>query len=68
MKLTGKVIKVESGDDYGDKIERITIRFNEGDGMYKELRLPNLDGYKLNEQILVSLAPQSAMQNLRAAS
>ena len=68
MKLTGKVVKVESGDDYGDKIERITIRFNEGDGFYKELRLPNLDGYILNESVVVTLAPQVTKQLSRAAS
>ena len=55
MKLTGKVVKVESGDDYPDKTERVTIRFNEGDGMYRELRVPNLGDYELNDRVEASL-------------
>jgi len=57
MKLTGKVVKIESGEDYLDKIERVTIRFNEGDGMYRELRVPNTDDYKLNEQVVAVAGP-----------
>jgi hypothetical protein len=64
MKLTGKVVRIESGDDYADKTERIMIRFVEGDGAYKDIRVPNSNPpYKLNDQLWIMVQLESAYSN-----
>jgi len=55
MKLTGKVITIESGDSYNDKLERIVIRFKEADSCYRDIRIPNLGDYELNDPVEASL-------------
>jgi len=55
MKLTGKVVTIESGDSYTDKIERIVIRFKEADSCYRDVRIPNLGDYELNDPVEASL-------------
>jgi len=51
MKLTGKVVKVESASQFIDKVERIHIRINEADNMFCELRLRNLAHLMLDEEL-----------------
>jgi len=65
MKLTGKVVTIESGDSYTDKIERIVIRFKEADSCYRDLRIPNTDEYELNDLVEFNV---SLLQLSRAAS
>jgi hypothetical protein len=66
MKLTGKVVTIESGDSYTDKLERIVIRFDQADSCYRDVRIANTDGYYLNDIVEVNtvLLPKVA----RAAS
>jgi hypothetical protein len=55
MKLTGKVIKVESGSEFTDKQERIYVKLIEGgDSLYNTFRVPNF-GYKLNDEVSVQV-------------
>ena len=55
MKLTGKVVKVESASQFIDKVERIHIRINEADNMFCELRLRNLACLKLDDEVEIEV-------------
>jgi hypothetical protein len=56
MKLTGQVIKVESGSQFVDKKERVTVKFNEADGsMYSELRFLNTEGWELDRLLVMEI-------------
>jgi len=56
MKLTGKVVKIESGSQFTDKQQRVLIRFNEAEsGMYDSLRIINSDDYEIDDDIEVEL-------------
>ena len=62
MKLTGKVVKVESGSEFADKQQRVIIRFNESSGMYDSLRVVNSNNYAIDDEIEMELSlamPQS---------
>ena len=69
MKLTGKVVKVESGSEFTDKLERVYIRVDQqgefiGDP-YSTFRVPN-DGYSLDQNVDIYISP--VVKELRAAS
>ena len=56
MKLTGKVVKIESRSQFVDKQQRVLIRFNEAEsGMYDSLRIINGDNYEIDDDIEVEL-------------
>jgi len=66
MKLTGKVVKVESGSMFGDKQQRVLIRFNEAEnGMYDSLRVIN-SNYRIDDEVEMELS--LAMPYLEKAS
>ena len=52
MKLTGRVVKIESGDTYVDKTRRVYIKVNEADSMhYAEIRLASNADWKLDQEL-----------------
>ena len=51
MKLTGKVVKIESASLFVDKVERIHIRVNEADEVFKEIRVKNLVRFSLDDEV-----------------
>jgi len=70
MKLTGKVVKIESGSEFTDKLERAYIRVDQqgeftGDP-YSTFRVPN-DGYILDQTLDIYIGPV-VKQLSRAAS
>lgn len=63
MKLTGKVVKIESGSQFTDKQQRVVIRFKDAEGsMYDSLRVVNSNNYNIDDEIEMELSlaiPQS---------
>jgi len=63
MKLTGKVVKIESGSQFTDKQQRVLIRFNEVEaGMYDSLRVVNYNSYQIDDEVEMEVClamPQS---------
>jgi len=56
MKLTGKVVKIESASTFTDKQQRILIRFNEAEsGMYDSLRVVNSNNYQIDDEVEMEL-------------
>lgn len=53
MTLTGRVTALESGKAYNDGLERATIKVAEASIMYAELRIPNVDGLRLDDEVKV---------------
>lgn len=52
MKLTGTIVKVASGRNEADKLERVTIRVNEStSSMFNEFVVPNVDELKLDDEV-----------------
>jgi len=73
MKLTGKVVKIESGNEFVDGVQRVYVRVANGDkdSMYSVLRVPNhhVVGYlfSIDDEIELELLP-AQKQLSRAAS
>ena len=55
MKLTGKIVRIDSGSDYTDGQPRAFIQIGKDTGMYGMFRFPNLQGYDLDDQIEIEL-------------
>ena len=71
MKLQGKVVKLESGTEFTDKIERVYIKLSEGGiSMYNTFAVPNVNHYKIDDDIVidVSLGITTMKELTRAAS
>lgn len=52
MKLTGKVVKVESGSQFTDKRQRVLVRVKEArDSFNNSLELINEEGWSLDDEI-----------------
>jgi hypothetical protein len=57
MKLTGKVVKIESGSQFTDKQQRVVIRFKDAEGsMYDSLRVVNSNNYDIDDEIEMELS------------
>jgi hypothetical protein len=68
MKLTGKVIKLESGSEFIDKQERVYVRLIEGgDSLYNTFRVPNVDSLMLDDTLTIEVSIVKA-QLARSAS
>ena len=59
MKAT--VIRVESGDIFTDGKERVTLRFDEADTSYNELRVPNRYDWPLGYRLTVLFQDDAAL-------
>ena len=58
MKLQGKVVKLESGTEFTDKIERVYIKLSEGGGsMYGTFSIPNVDRLDLEDEVDIHVSP-----------
>ena len=60
MKLSGRVVKLESGSEFVDKLERVYIKVDQqgeftGDP-YSTFRVPN-DGFVLNQELSIYISP-----------
>jgi hypothetical protein len=55
MKLTAKVIRVESGSEFIDGEERVMIKVTDADRMYQEFRVRNTDGLKLDNELEIAI-------------
>ena len=54
MKLTGKVVKVESAEGYKDGKSRVYISVDNGEEgyqMYRQFRIPNDDRLTIDDQV-----------------
>jgi hypothetical protein len=51
--LTGKVVKLESADEFTDKKQRAHIRVDGADVMYSVIRVPNEDKWTLDQVVSV---------------
>jgi hypothetical protein len=57
MKLTGKVVKIESASQFADKQQRILIRFKEAEnGLYDSLRVTNSSNYQIDDEVEMELS------------
>jgi len=63
MKLSGKVIKLESGGNFKDKTPRAHIQTENtaGDPLYKGMLdtiwIPNLDGLGIDDEVTINITP-----------
>jgi uncharacterized protein YuzE len=55
MKLTGKVIGVQAASEFDDNIERVVIKVTEADWLYATFRTRNLDGFKLDDELEITI-------------
>ena len=60
MKLTGKVVKVETGKDYSDKVPRAYVEMNETGtayrGTYDTFRFPNHDRLSIDDEVELEIS------------
>ena len=54
MTLTGKVIAIESGEEYVDKVERMTVRIT-SEPFGPKLTLRNPVGYRMGDELLIEV-------------
>jgi len=55
IKLTGKVIKMESASEWSDHVQRIWIRLPIGHGSVTELCCLNYDGLAIDTEVEVTI-------------
>jgi hypothetical protein len=55
-RLTGKVVKVESAESFTDSKRRATIRVEQADSMYREVRLSMEDfEFELDQEVVITV-------------
>jgi hypothetical protein len=60
MKLTGTVIRIDSGTEYTDGLQRARIKIYTGSGMGNELSVINANGLSLDDEVEVSIVRKVA--------
>lgn len=65
MRLTGTVVKLESGRGAVDGLERVTIKLNESDKpMFDSFTVPNVDHLEMDDEVslvvLVNVAARAS--------
>jgi hypothetical protein len=54
MKMKAKVVSVQSGSTFVDKKRRVTLKFEDADSVYNEIRIPDAD-LELDQMVDVEL-------------
>jgi hypothetical protein len=60
LRLTGNVSDISRSVFSSDNQERVTVSVEGAEPLYAELRLPNKQGWRLGQRVVVMIAPVSA--------
>lgn len=66
MMLKGKVVAVESGAEYVDQKQRVTIAIEGADSGYRKLRIAS-DSFVLDQEVSVEIRPSGADEEISNA-
>jgi len=57
VRLVGNISEISRPGLYADHRERVTVSVEGAEPLYAELRLPNEQGWKVGQKVMVSIAP-----------
>ena len=57
VRLVGNISEVSRAGLYCDERERVTVSVLGAEPLYAELRLPNEQGWKVGQKVMVTIAP-----------
>lgn len=57
VRLIGSISEISSGGLYEDHRERVTVSVEGAEPLYAELRLPNLQGWRVGQKVMVTIGP-----------
>lgn len=55
LQLTGRISEISRPGLYVDSVERVTVWVEGAEPLYAELRLPNRPGWKVGQQVVVTI-------------
>jgi hypothetical protein len=55
LQLTGRISEISRPGLYLDSVERVTVLVEGAEPLYAELRLPNRPGWRVGQQVVVTI-------------
>jgi hypothetical protein len=60
LQLAGRISEISRPGLYLDSVERVTVRVEGAEPLYAELRLPNREGWRVGQQVVVTIGVRAS--------